>query len=824
MRARAIVVCLVAVLVAACTDEGLVRPVDDGVLTPNPPSFAIRDAGNNGGTPGFWFLPPLAKQVATEGTFDPNLMPGMEVCLLSGNPHPNNPVDCTGDPVKTFEPGSADVGDGLYAFSWKTKRKGEMDSDEFYRIKIFLEEDDVENTRTVLGYLDVNPQNPSGESPGEDYPDLYAFRLGETLPVKVFLNPQARCALTEDYVTQCTASAVIDNEGAVVTLETEGWFTLSVVVPATALPEGYPQVTLTMERIDSDLFFEVTGERCIPIFDAPLFGDCLRVTTDPVIEDPLEPGALATIEMCIDPTVADSLGLLKFDEEQDTRLQIIRFDGIVGIDGVWQGLPNVDATTCGPPSSSFAGLLPVPDEGLFRYAALGVNKVARFLGPEPVGAHGPIRLAGATSKFSRFRWGLPGQMTIVAGDGELIQQQEGPVPPNYPVTVTVQVVDAGSPFPESGDPLPPSGVKGATVHFSNGVDVVTADEEDADGLATTTWAVPSAPGDHTLTATALGLLDISVDDHGSQIDFTEATVTFTATVVGPPSQFEQSPDSLPPLTGTPGGTLTATPLVITVFDENGLPVNGWDVVWDTDCGGFECDPGSVEGETPETGTDGSATGLWTLSTTPGSNTATATVGSVTATWYANGVCIVTVDGTMAPGEWDCAVAVGDTGSFFANISGGETPAEVLWQNDGDNLYLAVKVQQSSLAKANSIRFDFDNEFDGPTAGDDAIAYDADSGEFSDEHLTQRCVNRSQSGCGSLDREGQDGAGAMDNDGTWTVYELSHPLTGDEGDEGEDFAVGPGDILGFFLTLRSGNGAQGNTQFPGFRIFESITIH
>ena len=364
--------------------------------------------------------------------------------------------------------------------------------------------------------------------------------------------------------------------------------------------------------------------------------------------------------------------------------------------------------------------------------------------------------------------------------------------------------------------LPPSAVEGATVHFSNGDNVVTG----PDGLATTTWKVESTPGEHTLTATARGLLDVTVPDHGDAIDFTPATVTFTATVVGVPSEFTQSPDADPPLTGTPGGTL-ATPLVITVFDENGLPVSGWDVTWDTDCGGVGCDPGSIEGETPKTGTDGSATGLWTLSNTPGSNTATATVGAVTATWYANGVCIVTVDGTMAPGEWDCAVAAGDTLKFFANISGGETPAEVLWQNDGGSLYLAVRVQQSSLAKANSIRFDFDNELDGPTAGDDAIAYDADSGEFSDEYLTQRCVNRSQSGCGSRDRNGQDGEAAMDNDGDWTVYELSHPL---QGWPGEDFVRTMGNELGFFLTLRSGNGAQGNTQFPGFRDFWTITIH
>jgi hypothetical protein len=33
----------------------------------------------------------------------------------------------------------------------------------------------------------------------------------------------------------------------------------------------------------------------------------------------------------------------------------------------------------------------------------------------------------------------------------------------------------------------------------------------------------------------------------------------------------------------------------------------------------------------------------------------------------------------------------------------------------------------------------------------------------------------------------------------------------------------GDPVGFFLTLRVGEGAQGNTQFPGFRQYAGITI-
>ena len=158
--------------------------------------------------------------------------------------------------------------------------------------------------------------------------------------------------------------------------------------------------------------------------------------------------------------------------------------------------------------------------------------------------------------------------------------------------------------------------------------------------------------------------------------------------------------------------------------------------------------------------------------------------------------------------------------FQANISGGTTDAEVYWMNDGANLYLAVRVLQSSLNNVNDVRFDFDNNGDGiPAVGDDAIGYQGEDMLPIDQYLDRKCLNRSQSGCGKNDGS-VDVDGAVANDGTWTTFELSHPLVGDQG---EDFSVGTGDALGFFLSIQQGNGAQGNTQWPGFRTYETITI-
>lgn len=826
MRTPFMAVASAAVLSAACGDTDVVRPADDRLITS--PSLAISDAANGGPVPGVWFLPPLAKQVATEGELDEGLEPGMQVCELDGNPSAAfNPdwasVVCTSTIVADFPAGSAEVvPDSHYQLSWDTDPAGNlppMEPERFYRISILV-------NGSVAGYLDVNPQNPSGQTPGEDYPDLYAFRLGETLPIKFFLSHQVRCADAESYVLQCTASGVVDGSGAVVTLDPlqEAWARLSTVVPAGALPAGFPSVVLTMERIHPQLYFEQTGERCIPglgyplvadaEFDAPLFDHCLRVTTDP--ELPVELETAAIIEMCIDPF---QLAGLKFEEEQDARLQIIRFD-----DGLTQALPNVDASTCGAspqPGPGQLGFFPVPrEDGFFRTVAVAANTVARWLAPEPLVAHGAIRLGGSTSEFSHFMWGLPGEMVKEAGDDAVIQQLEDGSE-SYDVTVRLRVQDSGVSGPS------PSAIEGATIHFAGDGTIDAAEATTgADGIAEATWTLPGAPGAYALDAKALGLLAGPVPDHDELIEFVEATATFTATVVGAPSSATQTPAAQPPLTGTPGETLS-TPLTITVLDENGQPVSGWPVTWSTTCAAAnpaDCD-GAIAGDAT-TDTDGMATGYWTLATIPGANVAAAAVGSETfgflaGTWNANGVCQVVVNGRIGEGEWDCATAAGDSRTFTANVSGGGKPAEVRWQTDGALVYFLVKVQRSALDNVNSVRIDFDNTLDGPSSDDDAIGFDTREGGFFDAYLTQSCVKKSQSGCGSLDQVSQDGAGALGNDGTHTIYELSHPL---QGSPGEDFIRSSGDHLGFFVTLSIGNGAQGNTQYPGFRNYLDVVIH
>lgn len=313
-----------------------------------------------------------------------------------------------------------------------------------------------------------------------------------------------------------------------------------------------------------------------------------------------------------------------------------------------------------------------------------------------------------------------------------------------------------------------------------------------------------------------------------------------------PSKFEQ------PLFAGDGqtalvNTAVTIPPAVKVVDVDGDPVNGATVHFERVLGG-----GAVVPAVDTTGADGIAVVTsWTMGPAAGLNTLdafgfgisagstpfydtlnvksdTLDTGTVTftATACAPGFGSPNeMDGVMDPGEWDCALQQ----DFPVNLSGGSTTTGTLfWMNDTDPdslLYLAVRVPRDAADKVNSLRFDFDNNNDGVVAaGDDAIEFDGAEDKFTDEFLTEKCTNRGQSGCGALDTKDNgtsDGSGGFSNDGTFSVYELSHPW--DSADDAHDISAVLGGQVSFFLTLRTGKGAQGNTQWLGFRIFHKITI-
>lgn len=685
------------VVLSSCVGSDVVSPAD-GI----DPSFAISD-GTSGGSDDFYFLTPLAdKNPNPQGEFNPYVRPEMRVCVIGGNelglaPPTGKPsCDDTGR-VLVVEPGSLpytlDAINEQYAISWDTDGPetdlGAFTTSDFLLLEILV-------GGQVVGWIDLDPQDPNG--PGQSDADAYAFRLGETIPTKFWIGSEVLCEPLA-FVNECN-TFVVDQNGANLSLEGEG-DKLGVIFFENSLPlpeDGF--ITVTLERIPPADFFAATGEECIPgidaigSFDAPLFGDCLRVTTFPDLTDPLLTDALVSI--CIDP--ADFPGI-DLTEEQERAVTMIRYDdnGTPDdpTDDTWEAL----ADAIGDCPTQTASLLDVPESGLLRHAAVGINAIADFIGPEPVAA-GDLRLGAFTSSFSTIAYTLPGQMVVTAGDQTTIHADAT----DTDVAVEIQVVD------HNGHP-----VQDAVVHFETDDGTLSAAEgvSDANGNVTVTWTVDSAPGEKQLTATALGLLNGPVPDHVENYLFTAESVTVTALVCH----------------------------------------DGW----------------------------GTAS----------------------------------VDGTFAAGEWECASTV----PFSANISGGSAPASLHWMNDGANLYLAVRVQQPSLDKVNNLRFDFDNDADGvPEEFDDAIGYAA--GGFFDQYLDARCLNRNQAGCGTADTP--HGAGAVGNASGWTTFELSHPLTSQDGQL--DLSVPAGargdglDDLGVFLSLQQGSGAQGNTQVPGFRSY------
>jgi hypothetical protein len=170
---------------------------------------------------------------------------------------------------------------------------------------------------------------------------------------------------------------------------------------------------------------------------------------------------------------------------------------------------------------------------------------------------------------------------------------------------------------------------------------------------------------------------------------------------------------------------------------------------------------------------------------------------------------VIIDGVLQPGEWLSATQF----SFDADLpGGGTTPATLFVMNDANNLYLAVKFERTVADAFNLLNFEFDtnNNTTGPEPGDDYFTF-TPSGGFSDAHRSTGCP----SSCG-VTNDNADGAGAFANDGTFSVYELSHPLN--SGEAG-DFALIPPATIGMQLLLRVGDGETDvTTMYPGGEVF------
>lgn len=165
----------------------------------------------------------------------------------------------------------------------------------------------------------------------------------------------------------------------------------------------------------------------------------------------------------------------------------------------------------------------------------------------------------------------------------------------------------------------------------------------------------------------------------------------------------------------------------------------------------------------------------------------------------SGTGTAAIDGVISLDEWDSAA----TFDLLVNTpGGGTTNGRFLVMNDTLNIYFGLFFDRNTADPGNSFSIEFDNDGSGNLSeGDDGIIVNPTIG-FSDLYRSNNfgcpsninlCSFRDIDIGGSLD-----GAGAFSNDGTHTIYEMSHAL--DSGDL-FDFSLSPGDIIGLTLHIR-----------------------
>lgn len=167
--------CLTAVAAAAalagCADTA---PVAPSVRPPGAPRAEILDAAHNGGTPGFYFLPPLVAQPNDDvATFDPTRSVRVSVCPL-GNPAASACIA----PAVDISPVQVDVNGSHYMVNWQTDAAA-YPADSYYRLSVT----DAADPGRVWGRIDVYLGASGQGFRGIDRTEFTPLLDGRTVPV-----------------------------------------------------------------------------------------------------------------------------------------------------------------------------------------------------------------------------------------------------------------------------------------------------------------------------------------------------------------------------------------------------------------------------------------------------------------------------------------------------------------------------------------------------------------------------------------------------------------------------------------------------------------
>ena len=233
-----------AALAAACGDQA-------GSPTLNAPAGGrgqLSD-GAHGGTPGFYFLPPMLPQPTTSGTFDDNLSPKVKVCVPQGSGCGSTVAEWTMTSGTDAERVELKSSQSHYLVNWDTKSYSVSVGDTM-RIAVFV-------GTTKLGHADVVLIENGSAARTVDTNEYIPLIDGRTLPIKFRIETGIPAALT---VTPATASivagstqqytaTVTDLHGATLSGYTFTWNSSNTAVAkvsSTGLAKGLDSGTVTI--------------------------------------------------------------------------------------------------------------------------------------------------------------------------------------------------------------------------------------------------------------------------------------------------------------------------------------------------------------------------------------------------------------------------------------------------------------------------------------------------------------------------------------------------------------------------------------------------
>src|SRR6266568_9418668 len=237
MISRIALLCGIVVLAASCADQREATRLVG-------PEAMISDAVHEGGTSGFFFLPPMVAQPTVSGTFDAEiatLSPQIAICDVT------NDVNCGGSSATlavfatATSPGiTVDPAAQQYQVNWDTKGASFV-AGKTYRVHVTA---GVPGARRELGFADVLLTTTPGQAKSLQSGDIIVLPDGRTLPIHLrietgipgSLAASAATASVTSGGTDLITAAVSDLHGAPLAGATVAWSLTTT--PATGVADA----------------------------------------------------------------------------------------------------------------------------------------------------------------------------------------------------------------------------------------------------------------------------------------------------------------------------------------------------------------------------------------------------------------------------------------------------------------------------------------------------------------------------------------------------------------------------------------------------------